>query len=127
MQPVGQLAQVEKLHLEAGDEGASHMGGMEENVPVMLAKHRREGEGQDSVRNPPRSGDGGGSASTVLLSLGTWLHRQDHLEGHGESTERKTNGKKSAEEGGLQPGGGRLRRELILENCWWRRGWRECT
>lgn len=32
MQPVGQLAQVEKLHLEAGDKGVSHTGGTETDV-----------------------------------------------------------------------------------------------
>lgn len=39
MQPVGQLAQVEKLHLEAGDKETSHTGGRRLSLQV-LAKHR---------------------------------------------------------------------------------------
>lgn len=37
VQPVGQLAQVEELHLEAGDEGASHPEGWRE-APLRVGR-----------------------------------------------------------------------------------------
>lgn len=52
VQPVGQLAQVEKLHLEAGDKGASHTGGVEKHVPVIFATHGREAQGPGLCEKP---------------------------------------------------------------------------
>lgn len=56
MQPVGELAQVEKLHLEAGNKGASHKGGMEKKMSLLSSlSPGGKGKGQACVRSRARS------------------------------------------------------------------------
>lgn len=49
VQPVGQLAQVEKLHLEAGDKGASHREGWRTTSLWRLPSTGGKGKGQECV------------------------------------------------------------------------------
>lgn len=99
VQPVGQLAQVEKLHLEAGGKGGSHTGGLESNVPVVPAEPRRERQGSRSKVCPCRTPEPGDPAL-----------QSRPLKGR-QGTGRGTGGERSAEDTHLPPGEGRLRRQ----------------